>query len=113
MKLVRYVRDCDNKPLACVVALAANRVGTSICSKKDTFTKKRGKEIATQRAAENKQPVIGDRRKVLVPYLNFGTSRFYPIPNRGAVPVRLKDLIERCVVQVIERARQIEVDSCM
>ena len=57
--LVRYVRDYrkgngksqDSRvPVACLVAVSPDKFGISVCNEKDSFNKKRAREIAVARA---------------------------------------------------------------
>jgi hypothetical protein len=52
--LVKYLRDCFNRPYACVVGTKDEhgefRVGYSQCNAKDLFKKTRAREIAYNRA---------------------------------------------------------------
>lgn len=47
---IRYLRDKSSKPIGCVVAIEDNRMGWSLCCKKDVFTKKMARKIAFGRA---------------------------------------------------------------
>ncbi len=58
--LVKYIRDDFGKPFATIVATNGEvgiKIGTSICSYKDRFNKKRGLQIASNRA--NKGGIAG------------------------------------------------------
>jgi len=49
-KIVQYIRDGRNRRIGAVVAIDAERVGWSVCNKKDVFDKNRAVQIATGRA---------------------------------------------------------------
>jgi hypothetical protein len=53
-KLITYLKDKKGKKYGVVVFTALDKVGYSICRKEDTFSKKRGVEIATGRALTGK-----------------------------------------------------------
>ncbi len=58
--LIRYIREFPHvdingtfhrgKPVGCVVALDAERIGISVCNPKDNYNKKLGRAIAASRA---------------------------------------------------------------
>ncbi len=47
--IIRYVKE-KGKPIGCVIGLAANQVGWSLCCKKDIFNKQMARTIAKGRA---------------------------------------------------------------
>lgn len=47
--LIKYVRDFERRPFACVVA-TENGIGYSVCHDRDRFNKKLAREIAIGRA---------------------------------------------------------------
>lgn len=48
--LVKYIRDNAKRPIGCVVAVAPDAVGWSVCHPNDEFDKRRAVEIARGRA---------------------------------------------------------------
>lgn len=48
--LVKYVRDENRNPFACIVATDKDKIGVSICHPNDTFSKRFAREIAMRRA---------------------------------------------------------------
>ncbi len=58
MKLFKHLRDANKKPYATICATDPDHIGIAICSTKDQFTKKLGRELAEKRAASGEQPQI-------------------------------------------------------
>lgn len=55
--IIRYVKVKD-KPIGCVVGLSADRIGWSLCCKKDVFNKKMARMIAMGRANNDRHKEI-------------------------------------------------------
>lgn len=63
--IVRYLRDIENVPVACVVAIAPNQVGYSICRDDESFNKKEAKIRAAGVAATGYLPDMPNRKIVV------------------------------------------------
>ena len=48
--IIEYKRKKNREPIGVVLALSPTEIGWAMCSKHDTFSKERGKEIAFGRA---------------------------------------------------------------
>jgi hypothetical protein len=57
--------DYVKSPFGCVVATSPHNVGVSICSSADSFNKKKARDIAFGRAAENKRPEVKGRVRTI------------------------------------------------
>ena len=51
--LIKYVRDRKNKPIGCVVAIDKDKLGWSLCNRRDKWNRKVAVELAKKRAIEN------------------------------------------------------------
>ena len=76
--LVEYKRGSRRRPKAVVVAIAPGVIGWSICSKKDTFIKKVGVDLAIERA-----------------YLIKSLSNTERVVAYSVVPLSLKSIADR------------------
>lgn len=73
-KIVQYIRNGRNERIGAVVAIDAERVGWSVCNKKDVFNKNRALKIAIGRAevgTSHVQPVRMVNRTVTDGNVNY------------------------------------------
>jgi hypothetical protein len=54
--LIKHLRDDFHQPYATVVSVNENQIGIAICSPKDSFNRKRGRNIAFNRALIKNPP---------------------------------------------------------
>ena len=62
--LVKYIRDNAKRPIGCVVAVAPDAVGWSVCHPNDPFNKQRAMEIARGRAEKGSVSLPPEYRSV-------------------------------------------------
>jgi hypothetical protein len=82
--IVRYVRDKDRRPLACVIIdhdlsdeVGKFYYGWSKCHKNDDFSKKMARTIAWGRLVANKTQAEENHAEVKIPYVIVKVLEFY------------------------------------
>ena len=83
------INTAAKKPYGCIVFLDKERFGISLCSPKDSFCKKVGRQIAAARAEKNKP---------------------YPAPPNSKVVI--KDKVVSKAEAIAERFNQVKEEAC-
>jgi len=89
MSMCQYLRDENGRPFGCLVAVGNSEqvvVGMSLCSKKDIFHKKIGREIAMARANKSS--------KITIPISNIDCVSYIITTDRKNIPYALNQVYD-------------------
>lgn len=100
--LVQYLREYDRTPFGCMVALAPDMIGVSICNPRDSFNKKRARQIAEGRAEIVNNPLASvPCKREIYGYYGVDDDRTWCSP-----PIPMNKYVELCLERFKVRAER-------